>query len=144
MALFGNLGIDAGLTKHFVRNHGLRPGISAGFGLYGFCHLAETSSARLYPELVLIATYDVSGRVTVLYLGFESMYQFTEPHFIPALVLGGEFALSSRFALELEARWYAPNQSGDDRAVDYTITPFKQGAMGVVIGFSYAFQGRQP
>lgn len=142
MGLFGNLGLDIGLTKHFVRNVGLRPGISAGMSLYGFYDFSEAGNARLYPELSVILTYDVSTRVPVIYLGVENMIQFTEPYIIPACLLGGEFVLSNRFALSLEARWYAPNESGDDRVVDYSITPFGQGAFGFVFGFAYTIGGR--
>ncbi|MBE0432592.1 hypothetical protein IBX73_03895 [candidate division WOR-3 bacterium] len=143
MALFQDLGVDVGLTKHFVRNSGARPGFSAGLSLYGFYHFADASSARLYPDLTLIATYDVSKRFRVFYFGFESMFQFTKPFVVPVFLAGGEFGLGDRLVLDLEARWYAPTESGDDRVVDYTITPFGQGAVGFVIGLSYAFQGRQ-
>jgi hypothetical protein len=143
MALFGNIGLDIGLTKHFARNCGLRPGISAGMSLYGFYDLSEARNARLYPELSVILTYDVSRRVPVIYLGVENMIQFTEPYLVPACLLGGEFVLSKRLALSLEARWYAPNESGDDRVVDYSITPFGQGAFGFVFGFAYTFGRRQ-
>jgi hypothetical protein len=142
MALFGNLGTDAGLTRHLVRNQGLRPGISASVSLYGFCHLWEARSARLYPELAVIATYDVARRLQVFYLGVETMFQFTEPYFIPVLLVGTEFSLSRRSALDLEAKWYAPTQSGNDRVVDYTITPFKQGALGFAFGVAYDLGGR--
>jgi hypothetical protein len=142
LALFGDVGLDMGLTKHFTRNQGLRPGFSAGVSLYGFYDFSEVSNARLYPELSFILTYDVSKRVPVIYLGVENMIQFTEPYVVPACLLGGEFALSRRLALSLETRWYAPIESGDDRVVDYSITPFGQGAVGFVLGFSYVFGGR--
>lgn len=144
IALLGDLGLDVGLTKHFVRNIGLRPGVSAGVSLYGFYHFAEAGSTRLYPELGLLLTYDVSERVRVIYVGVENMFQFTEPYVIPACLLGIEFALGNRLAISTETRWYAPTQSGDDRVVDYTITPFKQGAIGFVVGVCYDFKGRLP
>jgi len=142
MALFANLGLDVGLTKHFARNRGLRPGFSASVGLYGFYDFTDASSARVYPDLALIMTYDISRRVPVLYLGMENMFQFTEPYIIPAFLLGGEFSLGSRSTLSFETRWYAPTESGDDRVVDFALTPFGQGAIGFVLGFAYSFGGR--
>jgi hypothetical protein len=142
MALFANLGLDVGVTKHFVRNDGLRPGFSASLCLYGFYDFTETTSARVYPDVALIMTYDISRRVPVLYFGLESMIQFTEPYMVPAFLLGGEFTLGSRSALRLETRWYAPTESGDDRVVDFALTPFGQGAIGFVLGFEYRFGGR--
>ena len=142
LALFGDAGLDIGLTKHFARNEGLRPGFSAGMSLYGFYDFSEVANARVYPELSFIFTYDVSKRVPVIYLGVENMIQFTEPYLVPACLLGGEFALNRRLAISLETRWYAPTESGDDRVVDYSITPFGQGAVGFVLGFSYSFGGR--
>jgi hypothetical protein len=142
MGFFGNLGVDVGLTRHFWRNRGLRPGISAGMSLYGFYDFAELDHARLYPELSLILTYDISKRVPVIYLGVENMFQFTRPYIVPVCLVGGEFSASSRLTLNLEARWYAPNESGDDRVVDYILTPFGQGALGFVLGVTYSFSGR--
>ena len=144
LALFADLGVDVGMTKHFVRNNGARPGASAGLSLYGFYHFGDGSSARLYPCLSLIATYDVSKRFPVLYLGAESMIQFTKPYLVPVFLVGGELAMSSRLTLDLEAKWYAPFESGDDRVVDYVITPLGQGAVGFAVGLAYAFHGRRP
>lgn len=144
MGLFGNIGLDVGLTRHFMRNLGWRPGVSAGVSLYGFYDFEELDNARLYPELTLIFTYDVSQRVPVIYFGFENMFQFTKPYFIPVCLVGSEFALSNRWTLGLEARWYAPTESGDDRVVDYVITPVGQGALGFALGVMYSFSRRQP
>ena len=144
IALFADLGADVGLTKHFMRNKGARPGVSAGLSLYGFYHFGDGSSVRLYPCVTLMATYDVSKRFPVLYLGAESMIQFAEPYVVPVFLVGGQLAVSNRFTLGLEAKWYAPFESGDDRVVDYVITPLGQGAVGFAVGLSYAFQGRQP
>jgi len=142
MALFANLGLDVGVTRHFIRNEGLRPGFSASVSMYGFYDFTETSSARLFPDVALLMTYDISRRVPVLYLGLESMIQFTEPYVVPALLAGGELRLGNRFTLSAEARWYAPTESGDDRVVDFAFTPFGQGAVGCVVGFAYRFGGR--
>jgi hypothetical protein len=143
MALLANLGLDVGITKHFVRNDGLRPGFSASLCLYGFYDFTDVSSVRVYPDVALIMTYDISRRVPVLYLGLESMIQFTEPYIVPVFLLGSEFSLGSRFTLSTEARWYAPTESGEDRVVDFALTPFGQGAVGFVLGFAYRFGGRQ-
>ena len=142
LALFGDVGLDIGVTKHFARNEGLRPGFSASMSLYGFYDFSELSNVRVYPELSFILCYDVSKRIPVVYLGVENMIQFTEPYVVPACLLGGEFALSRRLVISLETRWYAPLESGDDRVVDYSITPFGQGAVGFVLGFAYTFGGR--
>ncbi|UCF69803.1 MAG: hypothetical protein JSW49_06255 [candidate division WOR-3 bacterium] len=142
MALFANLGFDIGVTKHFARSAGLRPGFSAGASIYAFYDFSETASARVYPDVALILTYDISQRLRVLYLGLESMIQFDEPYIVPALFLGAEYSLGSRFNLNAEARWYAPTESGDDRVVDFTFTPFGQGAVGLVLGCEYRFGRR--
>ena len=137
MALFGNLGIDAGLTRHFVRSHGIRPGVSAGFGIYGFYDFADLNHIRVYPELSFILSYDIFHSKHVVYLGGQSMIQFAEPYFVPAVIAGGDLSLGRRFVLSLETRWYAPTESSDDRVVDYKLRPFDQGAVGFVLGFGY-------
>lgn len=144
MGLFGNIGLDLGLTRHFMRNLGWRPGVSAGVSLYGFYDFEEFGNARLYPELTLIFTYDVSQRVPVIYFGFENMFQLTKPYLIPVCLAGSDFTLGNRLTLALEVRWYAPTESGDDRVVDYVITPVGQGALGFALGFTYSFSRRQP
>jgi len=143
LGLFGNIGLDAGVTRHFARSLGWRPGISAGMSLYGFYDFVELGNARLYPELSLILSYDVSERVPVIYFGIENMFQLTKPYVVPVCLVGSEFALGSRVALSVETRWYAPTESGDDRVVDYTIIPFGQGALGFALGFTYSFSRRQ-
>ncbi len=137
MALFGNLGVDAGITRHFARSLGLRPGFSAGFALYGFYDFGEVGHMRFYPELSVLFTYDILNSRHVLYGGAQSMIQFSEPYVVPAFMLGGEISLGRRYALTLETRWYAPFESGDDRVVDFTLTPFGRGALGFVLGFGY-------
>lgn len=137
MALFGNLGIDAGFTRHFTRSHGMRPGVSAGLALYGFYDFGEVGHTRLYPEFSVIFSYDIFRSRHVLYFGGQGMVQFAEPYLVPAIMAGAELSLGRRLALSLETRWYAPTESGDDRVVDFKLTPFGQGAMGFVLGFGY-------
>jgi hypothetical protein len=137
MALFGNLGIDAGVTRHFMRNLGMRPGISAGLALYGFYDFADLDHMRAYPELSIIFSYDIFRSSHVVYFGGQGMIQFAEPYIVPAAVAGGEFSLGRNFALSIETRWYAPTESSDDRVVDFRLRPFDQGALGFVLGLGY-------
>lgn len=137
MALFGNLGIDAGITRHFMRSLGMRPGISAGLALYGFYDFGDLDHIRVYPELSIIFSYDIFRSNHVIYLGEQGMIQFAEPYIVPTAIAGGEFSLGRNLALTLETRWYAPTESGDDRVVDFRLTPFGQGALGFVLGLGY-------
>lgn len=139
MALFGNLGIDAGFTRHFMRSFGMRPGVSAGLAFYGFYDFGEVDHMRVYPELSIIFSYDIFHSRHVLYFGGQSMIQFVEPYVVPAVFGGGELSLGRSLAFNLETRWYAPTESGDDRVVDFKLTPFGQGALGFVLGFGYKF-----
>ncbi|UCD06471.1 MAG: hypothetical protein JSV98_04370 [candidate division WOR-3 bacterium] len=137
MALFGNLAIDAGLTRHFTRSLGMRPGVSAGLAIYGFYDFVDLSHMRVYPEISLIFSYDIFRSSHVVYLGGQGMIQFAEPYIVPALTVGGEFSLGKSLALSLETRWYAPTESSDDRVVDFKLRPFDQGALGFVLGLGY-------
>jgi hypothetical protein len=137
MALFGNLGIDAGFTRHFMRSRGLVPGLSAGFVLYGFYDFADLNHLRAYPELSVIFSYDIGRSDHVVYMGGQTMLQFAEPYVVPAVITGGEFSLGKNLILSLETRWYAPTESSDDRVVDFRFRPFDQGAVGFVVGLGY-------
>lgn len=139
MLILGNLGIDVGVTKHFVPQAGLRPALSVGTSVYGFYHMDDFSSIRAYPEVAVIGCYRLSEHAHALYFGTHTLVQFVRPYVIFAPLIGFEIPFGSRIVLNLETEWYAPHEESRDRVVDYTIRPMDYGALGFVWGISYKF-----
>ncbi|KPK71979.1 hypothetical protein AMJ87_06115 [candidate division WOR_3 bacterium SM23_60] len=139
MSLLANAGIDIGLSKHLTTESGLRPALCLGASLYGFCHINEFSSARVYPGISLIGSYAFFRSHNLLYFGAHALMQFTAPYVILAPLVGTEVPLGEKFAINAEALWYAPTEASKDRVVDYTLRPFDHGAAGFAAGVSYVF-----
>lgn len=139
MSLLANVGIDVGLTRHFIVQSGLRPALCLGVNLYGFCHINEFSSTRVYPHVSLICSYAFSKHHHLAYFGSHAMIQFIDPHVILAPLVGVEVPFGKRFVVNTEALWYAPTEASKDRVVDYTLRPFDHGAIGFAAGVSYIF-----
>ncbi len=139
MAILGNLGIDVGLTKQIMEQCGWRPAFVLEGSIYGFYHFNETSSIRAFPEISMIASYNLGSRREVYYFGAQNMIQFSEPYFISAFLIGSEFPFGNHFILDLEAKWYAPAEESEKRVVDYSLTPLGHGVIGFVFGLSYKF-----
>jgi hypothetical protein len=139
MAILGNLGIDVGLTKQLMGQSGWRPAFVLGGSVYGFYHFNETSSIRAYPEISMVASYNLGSRREVIYFGAQNMIQFSEPYLISVLLVGSEIPFGNHFILDLETKWYAPVEESEKRVVDYSITPAGHGVIGFVFGLSYKF-----
>jgi hypothetical protein len=137
MLILGNLGMDVGITKHVVSQLGLRPALCVEASIYGFYHIGEFSSVRVYPALSLIGSYQLASQRHTVYFGTQTMMQFTSPYVVLAPLVGFEFSIGRKLLLNLETKWYAPSEESERRAVDYAIKPFNYGALGFVWGLSY-------
>lgn len=137
MLILGNLGLDVGITKHVVSQLGLRPALCIEASIYGFYHMHELSSVRVYPALSLIGSYQFANQRHAVYFGNQTMMQFTSPYVVLAPLIGFEFSIGRKLLLNLETKWYAPTEESERRAVDYSIKPLDYGALGFVWGLSY-------
>lgn len=138
MLYLGNIGIDAGLTKHFLSQSGWRPALALEASVYAFYHLNEFSSIRAFPEVAVFTRYNLFNDRHALYFGSHFLAQYTDPYIIIAPFLGFEFNIG-HFGLNLEGKWYAPTEDTEYRVVDYKIKPFNRGAVGIAWGISYQF-----
>lgn len=139
MFIMGNIAFDLGLTRHLFQQTGLKLGVSLGLNLYGFYHMHNLKSTRIYPSLSLIGNYRLTCHNYLIYSGIQSIFQYTKPIFVFAPIIGFEIPVSQRFLINIEAKWYAPNEPSKDRVVEYEIKPFDYGAIGFVWGVSYKF-----
>ncbi len=139
MLVMGNIGLDFGMTKQFILQSGWRPATSLELSIYGFYHMHKLNTIRAFPSLSLIGHYQLTELKHTLYWGAQGIFQYTSPILIVALVFGGEIPTGKRVLVNLETKWYAPNEPSEKRVVDYELKPFDYGAIGFVWGLSYKF-----
>jgi hypothetical protein len=138
MLYLGNLGVDAGLTKHLLEHSSLYPALALEGSVYFLYHLNVLSTIRAFPELSVIGRYDLLADRHAVYFGSHALVQYNNPYIIIAPFIGFEFNFS-HFGLNLEGKWYAPTEDTEFRVVDYKLKPFDHGAVGFAWGFSYRF-----
>ncbi|UCC11639.1 MAG: hypothetical protein JSW02_09865 [candidate division WOR-3 bacterium] len=136
MMVLGNVALEVGITKLIVDQGGWRPALALEGSAYLFMHVFDISTTRAYPEIGIVASYNLSLRGHLIYFGFQNIIQYDEPYWISAPLIGVELPLG-RFNINLEAKWYAPQERSDNRIVDYTLIPADKGAIGFVWGLSY-------
>lgn len=139
MASFGVLGLDGGVTHHFIDQRGGVPAVGAGVGLCGL--IEPGGESRLLPEAEVVGSYLLGGR-SLTYFGVQSMFQTSQdPYFVLAPFVGEEVRLGRRLSLSLESKWYAPGHDTKPRNIDYRIPIGGKGALGFVLGANYHVGG---
>lgn len=131
---FGVAGLDVGSTYLPIREQGAIPAVSLSGRLYGFSDFH--SGARGYLELTGAASYLFKERF-LTYLSATGFLQMFEPPLL-SLAVGEEVKLG-HFGLQLEVRWYEPNQLSTPMTVNW-VSIGGRGALGVVLGFRYYFE----
>jgi len=138
-AALGVVGVDFGFSYHFLEQRGWVPCVGAAAGIGAF--IEPGGRDALFPQLDLVASYRLGDHFTT-YFGSQSMYQFkSAPAVVLAPLIGGEFRLGNRFALGLEAKWYAPTEPTRPRNVTYKLPIGNHGAVGFVLGANWLFGG---
>lgn len=127
------VGFDVGGSWLFVEPAGIRPALVFGWrgyvftdfnsGTLGFFDTAVTASWNLSRRFVPFVS--VVAQLSSLGLSVD---------FSPAVGVQIRF---SRFSLQAELRWFAPNQDVRGAAVEW-LSPYKRGAIGLVLGGRYA------
>ena len=136
---FGVAGVDFGFSYHFLRQQGWVPTVGASAGITAL--IQPGGGEALFPQLDLVASYRLGDRFTT-YFGSQSMYQFQyKPNVVLAPFVGTGWRLSDPFSLNLEAKWYAPNEPTKPRNVDYSLPIGNRGAVGFVLGASWLLGG---
>jgi hypothetical protein len=139
-AALGVVGVDFGFSYHFLEQRGWVPCVGAAAGIAAF--IQPGGRDALFPQLDLVGSYRMGKRFTA-YFGSQSMYQFkSAPAVVLAPLVGGEFRLGDRLALDLEAKWYAPTEPTRPRNVNYKLPIGNHGAVGFVLGANWLFGGK--
>lgn len=141
-AAFGVAGVDGGFAWHPVERN--RGAFTLGFDSYGFYNGSDAvwlvdpwfgGRSRLTPWFSLGAGMHLAVRAAS-----TAAYERTLSVLAPTLFVQGTF-LVGHVALEIEPRWYALGTCGDCSVVPYASPG--TGALGIVIGVAYDFQGER-
>jgi len=135
----GDIGLDAGISYHFLKQTKWIPAVGIGAGIYGFSKPGK--DIRVFPELELTGSY-IFGSRFLTYFGTQSMYQLAEkPTVVLAPFIGEEVRISKKLSITLETKWYAPSEITKPRVVEYKIPISNHGAFGFVFGLNYLLGG---
>jgi len=134
LAAFKLAGLDAGGTWLAVEQRGFVPAVALTGRGYAFTQFV--GGTLWYAEVSATASY-LLGERTLAFVTVTGQVDFLHSAFDWAPGLGAEVKLG-RFGLQLEARWYDPTYDVRTSSVSW-LSPFKQGAVGLVLGASYRF-----
>jgi len=144
-ALYGNLQLELGATKQWIKQKKYIPGLSTAlqFNLI----YRNTDAFKVYPQLDLNAFWEYGKRKNYFYIGASNWFELSQKrtlgetqqnHWIFMPLIGHNFT-GKKWDINLEAKIIAPNLSNENIVVDYW-TPFKnRGAFGVYIGYTRKF-----
>ena len=112
-ALVSVWGVDFGVNRELLTAKGPRPRIMLDMTHYLFWGNARPGEPnggfRWFPDLSLVATWDLGARPHRVYLGVDVFSQ-TVPslHVYPSPIFGTELRASKVVAFQLELAWNAP------------------------------------
>lgn len=139
-AAMGNVGLEGGLSYHFLNQKGWVPTVGGSAGFVGLIRPGQPDQA-FFPQLDLSASWLFADKF-LTYVGTQSMYQLSDkPWVVLAPFVGAQFDLGPRFSLGAEGKWYAPTEPTKPRNVDYRLPIAGHGAVGFVLGAGYKFGG---
>ncbi len=125
-------GFDGGGSWLFLDPLGARPALC--FGWRGSVFTDFKSDALGYLDGAVTASWAVGRFVPFVSLAAQLSTLGLAVDFAPAV---GTQIRFSRFTLQAELRWYAPNRDARGSSVEW-LSIFKQGALGLVLGGRYA------
>lgn len=135
--LLGVLGADAGLTGLLLEEEGWRPALAATGQGYVYTDFGRTA-AWWFADASLTASWLLDGR-WLPYATLTGQADFLNGLVTVAPGVGAQVLLGP-WALQAEARLYAPTRRTDVSAVPY-VSAGGRGAFGLVLGASYRFGG---
>ncbi len=143
---YRRIGMQADLTYRLTDQRGWIPGVGIAGGFLLISGLR--SDSRVHPEFEASASYRLGDRF-LTYVGIQGLLQLAPnrdsltPTCIWAPVLGGDLRLNRRLSVALETKWYAPFAKTSPRTIEYLMPIAGRGAVGFVLGVSYAFVNRR-
>ncbi|MFI5297182.1 MAG: hypothetical protein ACHREM_03715 [Polyangiales bacterium] len=139
-AAFGVAGLDLGVAWHPLESRSL---LTIGLVGYGFSNGADAviladpwigTRARVASWLAL------GGGVHAAFRVATSSSSLAQSHSFAPTLFGQVAFLLGHVAIEVEPRWYAFTTCGECAAPQY-VSPFREGALGVVFGLTFPLDG---
>ena len=126
-------GFDVGGSWLFVEPSGVRPALC--FGWRGYVFSDFNSAALGFFDTTVTASWNLSRRfVPFVSITAQLSSLGLAVDFSPAV---GAQIRFQRFTLQVDLRWFAPNQDARGAAAEW-LSPYKHGAIGLVLGGRYA------
>lgn len=137
MAVFGTLGVDLGASARVVRQHRALPELTIGLRGIVFTDFSSIANTRIYPDASFTASWEVDPRWLV-YTGSHATMQFTNARLFISPMIGTQFPISERFAMQVEIIWQAANAITRSGLLRAESSLNGHGSLGIFIGGSYA------
>ncbi len=138
-AIFGDIGLDAGLALRMVKQDGIIPEVTSKVQFYLFDNLANgTNSPRLFPNVALNGSYLI-GESSLIYVGVDNVFELSKPSYIISPFIGTEFYISQRISGQLEAKWIAANVMTSHGILEGYAAIGGTGNIGLYLGLIYSF-----
>ena len=126
-------GFDVGSTWLIGEAAGIRPAVS--FGWRGYLFTDFDSEALGFVDTGLTASWNLSRRL-VPFVNVIAQLSSLGLAVDVSPAIGTQIRFS-RFTLQVELRWFAPNRNARGASVEW-LSPYKFGAVGLVLGGRYA------
>jgi hypothetical protein len=135
-AMVGDIGVDAGVARRFVRQDDWVPELTVKAQCYFFYDVKRGNNPRFFPLLTANASYRV-GESTLLYFGVDNLFQFAEPAYFLSPFAGSQFPLSHRMDMQCEVKWMAANANTEHGVMEGHNSINGRGNIGTFLGFHY-------
>ena len=147
LVLFGVGGLDLGASYEVFKAEGPRPRLMVDLTLYSFFGDNQPDGApggfRLFPDLTVLASWDLGKPKHHVYLGFENFFQpFPTFRYQPVPMLGAELKASKAVGVLAEAKWMGlPEDTVPLQPIWYA--PGNQGAISLQLGVNVYFDWKK-
>jgi hypothetical protein len=137
LALLGIGGLALGVNTELLSADGARPRLMVDGTLFAFAGDNVSGGVegglRVFPDLGLVAAWDLGPRPHHLYAGIQTFVQPFPDLFVYPYPVAGGVLTTGRVGWQLELGWPAITSSNLPNFVDW-LGPFHQGAVSVQLG----------
>lgn len=144
-AFFGNVQLEAGVTKQIAKQNGYWPALSIT-PVLNFVY-RDKDAKKLYPQIDITAFREFNNKRNYWYAGVSNWFELAgekaheqeqENRWLLSPFIGQSFS-RKKWDFTIEAKVIAPHISYESNVVDYK-SPFgKHGAFGIYFGYTRKF-----
>ncbi len=144
-ALFGNLQLEAGITKQLLTQKKYLPAVSVT-PVLNFIY-RDKNAAKLYPQLAVNAFWEYGKKKNLVYVSIDNWFELATKkvygekqtnHWFLMPSLGHSFC-GKKGSFNTELKVIAPNLTNKKLVVEYQTPLGTHGAFGIYIGYTRKF-----